>query len=136
MVEQTQVHGSCLCQIVRFHFTLPTLWCGHCHCSMCRKAHGAGYVTWTGVAADKFVIDQGRQQLKWYATSAKGQRGGCSSCGSIMLFQSEQWPGEMHVALGALDDEIDRKPQINSFFDTHVDWMPIDNSIASKPAPD
>ncbi len=133
MGEQTQIHGSCLCQTVRFHFNLPTLWCGHCHCSMCRKSHGAGYVTWTGVAEEKFVIDQGIQQLKWYSTSEKARRGGCTDCGSMMLFQSEQWPGEMHVALGALDDEIDRQPQINSFFDTHISWMPIDQKLPHKP---
>ncbi len=32
-------------------------------------------------------------------------------------------------SLGAIDDEIDRRPQANVFFDQHVDWMSIDESL-------
>jgi hypothetical protein len=46
-----------------------------------------------------------------------------------MLFESQRWPHETHVALGCIDDPIDRKPQANSFFDAHVDWMPIDDAL-------
>jgi len=99
---------------------------------MCRKVHGAGYVTWVGVELEKFVIDQGMDKLSWYSSSPQAGRGGCSACGSMMLFQSQQWPGEMHIALGALDDAIDRVPQRNAFFDTHVNWMPIDNSLPTS----
>ncbi len=98
--------------------------------------HGAGYVTWAGVNEDGFVVDTGDKHLRWYHSSEQGQRGGCSECGSIMLFQSSQWPGEMHIALGSLDDAMDREPELNTYFNTHVDWMPIDRSIHSKPAPE
>lgn len=135
MTEHAPIHGSCLCQALRFYFTPPSLWCAHCHCTMCRKMHGAGYVTWAGVKEDAFVIDAGEEYLRWYQSSAQGKRGGCNRCGSIMLFQSQQWPGEMHIALGSLDDVMDREPELNTYFDTHIEWMPIDNKLNSKPAP-
>lgn len=100
---------------------------------MCRKAHGAGYVTWVGVTSDQFVIDQGESHLHWYDSSPGASRGSCDVCGSIMLFQSQQWSGEMHIAVGALDDKIDRQPTVNAYFDTHVSWMPIDTRIESRP---
>ena len=50
-----------------------------------------------------------------------------------MLFESERWAGETHVALGCIDDPIDRQPQANVFFDAHVDWMPIDESLKTVP---
>jgi hypothetical protein len=28
-----------------------------------------------------------------------------------------------------MDDAIDRQPQANVFFDRHVDWMPIDETL-------
>ena len=53
------VTGSCLCGAVSFEFELPTLFAGHCHCTMCQRAHGAGFVTWVGVREDGFRITAG-----------------------------------------------------------------------------
>ncbi len=38
--------GGCLCGVVRYRIALPPLWVAHCHCSICRRAQGAGFVTW------------------------------------------------------------------------------------------
>jgi hypothetical protein len=46
-----------------------------------------------------------------------------------MLFESRRWPGETHVALGCIDGPIDRPPQAHAFYDTRVEWMPIDDSL-------
>src|SRR5262245_1350168 len=54
-----QVQGGCLCGAVRFTVTLPTLFCGHCHCSMCRRNHGAAYVTWIALPRAQLCIDSG-----------------------------------------------------------------------------
>ena len=129
MSGQDFVKGGCLCGAVRFEARLPSKWCSHCHCSMCRKAHGAGYVTWVGFKSDRFVLKTGDQHLRWYESSSGARRGFCGACGSTMLFEAERWSGETHVALACIDEPIDRKPEANSFFDTHVDWMPIDEAL-------
>jgi len=126
----SRVEGGCLCGAVRFAITLPSKWCAHCHCSMCRREHGAGYVTWVGVASEQFSILQGEDSLKWYSSSPGARRGFCSRCGSSMLFESERWSGETHVALGCLDGPIDRKPQAHAFHDARVDWMPWDDALS------
>ncbi|MBT8047490.1 MAG: GFA family protein [Xanthomonadales bacterium] len=123
------VSGGCLCGAVRFEARLPSKWCAHCHCSMCRRAHGAGFVTWVGFESDHFLLKTGDHHLQWYESSPGARRGFCSTCGSTMLFESSRWPGETHVALGSIEDPIDRKPQANSFFDDHVDWAPIDEAL-------
>lgn len=124
------VRGSCLCGDVRFRARLPSNWCAHCHCSMCRKAHGAGYVTWVGFPAEGFEVTQGLNQLRWYPSSRQAERGFCDRCGSSLLFRSERWPGEMHVALGVMDDAIDRAPEAHVYHDAHVDWVAIDEALA------
>jgi len=129
MDGKRQVNGSCLCGAIGFSATLPSKWCAHCHCSMCRKSHGAGYVTWAGFEADRVEITRGGEQLKWFDSSPGAQRGFCKACGSSLFFRSERWAGELHIALGCVDDEIDRAPQANVFFDTHVDWMPVDATL-------
>lgn len=127
------VGGGCLCGAVVFELKLPSKWCAHCHCSMCRKAHGAGYVTWVGVDSTHFTLKKGDHHLNWYFSSPGARRGFCSSCGSTMLFESERWAGETHVSLACLNGPIDRKPRANAFFDTHVGWMPIDDGLEEIP---
>jgi len=129
MNDVVKSRGSCLCGAIRFAVTLPSKWCAHCHCSMCRKYHGAGYVTWVGFEDSHFELEQGEDQLRWYTSSTEAERGFCGNCGSSMLFRSQRWPGEIHVALGCLDDPIDRQPQAHVFHDTHVNWMPIDEAL-------
>jgi hypothetical protein len=130
MTTNNKVNGSCLCGAVGFVAQLPSLWCAHCHCSMCRKAHGAGYVTWAGFEQEQveFTSDAD-DQLSWYESSAGAQRGFCRKCGSTMFFRSQRWAGELHIALACLNDSIDRQPQANVFFDKHVKWMPIDTDL-------
>jgi len=128
--DSTQaVNGSCFCGAIGFTARLPSKWCAHCHCSMCRKSHGAGYVTWVGFEAGQVSITRGADQLNWFDSSPGAQRGFCKTCGSRLFFRSERWAGALHIALGCMDGDIDRRPQANVFFDTHVDWMPIDATL-------
>jgi len=120
------VRGSCQCGGVRLHAELPSLWLAHCHCSQCRKAHGAGFVTWIGFAAERCRIDDSMLTLRWYASSAPAERGFCSHCGSMLFFRSQRWPGELHVAVGMLDDAPDRAPQAHVFWGNRVEWSGVD----------
>jgi hypothetical protein len=131
MTEHRTVTGGCLCGAVKFSVDLPSKWCAHCHCTMCRRAHGAGYVTWVGFEAAQFRLDAGAEHLRWYASSAEAQRGFCAACGSTMFFRSSKWAGEIHIALANIAEPIDRRPQANVFPDTHVDWMPLDDALAA-----
>ena len=122
------VEGGCFCTAVRFSIDLPSRWCAHCHCSMCRRIHGAGYVTWVGVDSEHFRL-LADEQLRWYESSPGARRGSCKICASNMLFESTRWAGETHVALACLDEAIDRKPQAHAYYESHVDWMPLDQAL-------
>lgn len=130
MSQNQTVSGGCLCGAVKFSAELPSKWCAHCHCTMCRRAHGAGYVTWVGFEDSQFRIETGEDRLRWFASSENAQRGFCATCGSTMFFRSSKWAGEIHIALASIVDPIDRKPQANVFHATHVDWMPLDDALA------
>lgn len=126
--RKTSVQGGCLCGAVRFDVDLPSKWCAHCHCTMCQRAHGAGYVTWAGFKKESFRLTQD-DQLKWHESSPGARRGFCKTCGSSMLFESARWADETHVALACIDDRIDRQPQANVNYDTHVEWMTADQDL-------
>ena len=129
MSESQKVAGSCFCGAIRFHFELPSKWCAHCHCSMCRKVHGAGYVTWVGFESTRFRLEQGKEDLAWFESSVGASRGSCRNCASSMFFRSERWADEIHVALACLDGPIDREPQTHAYHNSHVDWMPLDDAL-------
>jgi hypothetical protein len=129
-------HGGCLCGYVRFRVEWPSQWVAHCHCTLCRRAHGAGYVTWFGMAEDRARIHDDAGSLRWYASSPGAERGFCARCGSSLFFRSERWPGELHITLANLDGPADRVPQAHVFWDTHVDWAAGDpqDGLPRRPA--
>ena len=118
--------GSCLCGAVRFDAELPSKWVAHCHCSLCRRAHGAAFVTWVGMDASRVALDDADQVLRWYASTPGAERGFCSRCGSMLFFRSQRWAGELHIARALFHGEVDRAPQVHVFWDAHVDWVALD----------
>ena len=118
--------GSCLCGAVEFAATLPTRWVAHCHCTMCRRAHGAAFVTWAGFDAAQVRIDDAQALLHWYASSPGAERGFCARCGSTLFFRSQRWAGELHIAVGNFRDALDRAPQAHVYWDDHVPWAAVD----------
>ena len=131
----TDVGGSCLCGAVRFRAGLPSKWVAHCHCTYCRRAHGAAFVTWAGFPSAQFALDAGSQEPTWYASSAGARRGFCGRCGSPMFFQSDRWPGEMHVARALIHDPLDREPAAHVFYETHVPWLDVADALPKKTSP-
>jgi hypothetical protein len=129
MAEQETITGGCLCGTVRFAAHLPTLFCNHCHCHWCRRAHGAAFVTWFGVPEDAFKLTQGADHLVWYASSEQSSRGFCSRCGTTFLFHSTLMPGQMHITLANVDGAIDVAPQFHTFFDAHVPWVILGDDL-------
>lgn len=125
--------GSCLCGAVRLNAALPSKWVAHCHCSYCRRAHGAPVVTWAGFRDEDVTITDPDGRLHWYASSPGARRGGCSQCGTPMLFTSQRWPGEMHIARALLDDALDRAPSKHVFYDAHVPWLELGDDLPREP---
>lgn len=127
-----RIQGSCLCQAVRFACTLPSKWVAHCHCSLCRRSHGAGVVTWAGFPATQVTIVDMDGKLRWYESSPGAERGFCSQCGSPMFFRSANWPGELHIARALFADPLDREPAVHVFYGTHVDWLTLGDDLPRK----
>jgi len=125
--KHTVLGGSCFCGAVRFEVIPPTLWCAHCHCHMCQRAHGAAFVTWVGVPAQQVTITG--EQLRWFASSDQAERGFCASCGSSLFFRSQRWPGQVHVTRANFHGDIDRQPEGHAFYGSHVPWVTLGDEL-------
>ena len=128
----TSVRGNCLCGAVRFKADLPSKWVAHCHCTYCRRAHGAPFVTWAGFAAKQFSLEIGSAEPNWYESSVGAKRAFCPRCGSPMLFHSTRWPDEMHIARALIDGPLDREPSAHVFYENHVSWLDVGDNLPKK----
>jgi len=127
MTDLDPIRGRCLCGAVRFQLRPPTAFHSHCHCQSCRRAHGAPYVTWTAVAADRFRLIDGEAALRWYRSSPCIEWGFCGTCGSSMLYRAIAAghaegpdPQRMYVAVAALIDPMDRPAAAHVSFEERL----------------
>lgn len=135
MGDSQLIHGGCLCGAVTFEVTPPTKWCAHCHCTMCRRTHGAGVVTWFGAHSTSFRLVAGSGELQWHRSSPGARRGFCGRCGSPLFFEGERWPGEIHIARASVAGPIDREPTAHVFFDLRVDWLNVHDDLRKLGGP-
>jgi catechol 2,3-dioxygenase-like lactoylglutathione lyase family enzyme len=123
------VSGGCLCGAVRFRVTPPTLFCAHCHCSMCRRNHGAAYVTWFGIARERLALEAGPDVLVRHQSSEHGTRSFCGRCGSSLFCESARQPDHVDVVLASLDGPIDRAPSLHVYFDSRAAWTDVRDEL-------
>jgi hypothetical protein len=129
------VSGSCLCGAVRFKVRPPTAFCGHCHCSMCRRNHGAGFVTWISLPKEQFELETGSADLVVYPSSEHGKRSFCGRCGSSLACESTERPNDIDLPLASLDGPIDRAPEFHIHVDDRADWVVIDDDLPQLGGP-
>ncbi len=117
--------GECMCGAVQFSFTGQPRFVADCTCASCRKAHGASAVGWVGVQNPQFSLDAGDEVLAWYQSSPASRRGFCRSCGTRLLFQSQKWPGETHMALACMTEPHDLVSTKVSFLEELPEWVGV-----------
>lgn len=129
------VTGGCPCGAVRFEADLPSKFACHCHCENCRRAHGAGVVTWVGFPRDGFRLVAGADRLTRFRTDTNATRTFCSRCGATLLYESPRWPDDVHVALAHLHGELDRAPSAHVYADRAPSWCPITDDLPRHGGP-
>ena len=117
------VRGSCLCGGVAFE--VDAVWFMlNCHCSRCRKAHGAAFSTFAFVRKDDFRLLQGRELIVDFQPSPRFHRDFCSRCGSRvphLAEGSETWG----VPAGLLEGDPGVKPALHIFAGSKAPWWEI-----------
>ena len=115
--------GSCLCGEIRFEADDFEPHNGHCHCSMCRKFHGAAYSTLAAVRRDHFRWLAGEHLLKFYVADNGTTRGFCSNCGSSLTFAAAADRQQIiEIALGCFDQEVPLEPDAHIFIGSGATW--------------
>jgi hypothetical protein len=119
------LRGSCLCGGVGYEISGPLSGVLNCHCSMCRKAHGAAFRTRASVKAADFRWVRGEEMVTYYESSPGNHRGFCRVCGSPLLSRFDFEPAVYGLPLGALDDDPGKKPKSHVFVAHKAPWYDI-----------
>jgi len=122
------IHGSCLCGRVAYQLDGPLQFINHCHCSMCRKAHGAAFGSFLHADAGGFRWVRGRELVESYASSPGNVRSFCRVCGSSMPVLEDE---DSHVIIpaGTLDDDPGLKPKVHIFCASKAPWFEITDEL-------
>ena len=127
-------NGSCLCGAVKYQIDAPIESATHCHCSQCRKGHGAAFATYGNVRWSDFRWTAGEDLVTHYHSSPGVTRSFCRQCGATLQWYSDNahqnW---VSIALGTLDSPLGEIPQKHIYPESKADWYAIADGLPQEP---
>src|SRR5213593_942328 len=124
------LHGTCLCGDVAWETTGSLEFMSHCHCSRCRKTHGAAFATVAMCPVDAFRLARGRERIVRYQSSPGFARPFCGRCGSVVAC-GDSWQGLVGVPAGPMDDDPGVRPLAHIFVASKAPWYEIRGELPS-----
>lgn len=130
-MTNTDYSGRCLCGNLQYTVNRPPIWVGHCHCESCRRHTGSVMATFVGVAADAFTVTHG--VLACFESSPGVRRSFCGRCGTPLAYESDRFPGEVHLFLGTLDEPNQFRPEFHVHCAERIPWFEVRDSLPRHP---
>jgi hypothetical protein len=138
----TTIKASCLCGKIRWEIdgplevpssgdgvdVLKLLSMSHCHCSRCRKAHGAPYATFLLAREEQFTITHGKGLAVRYESAPGGFRTFCGDCGSVVP-DGTAWSGYVGMPAGPFDADPGLRPASHLFVGSKAPWVSIQDDL-------
>lgn len=118
--------GRCLCGEVSWELDGPFQWMSHCHCSRCRKAHGAAFGTYLAAPASGFRV-RGSEHVKRWESSPGFFRCFCGRCGSAV--PGDAADGLAFAPVGNFDDDPGVRALAHIFVASKAPWFEIRDSV-------
>src|SRR5437660_10336471 len=94
--------GSCLCGGITYRYDGPLGAVVHCHCSRCRRWHGAAFRTRAVAHRSAFQWTAGAELLARYAMTPRTTRTLCRTIGSSLIteYPDEAESTPLHLSGG------------------------------------
>jgi hypothetical protein len=120
-VYSARLEGACLCGVVRWSYDAPLTTMLYCHCSVCRKHHGAMFAAFVAGPLTTFHWRGGTEKIGTWQSSKQERRTFCSICGS-KLPRVEHDTQRVFMPAGALEGELGIRPQLHIFVGSKPSW--------------
>jgi len=121
--------GKCLCDAIAYEVDGGLGPIVNCHCSKCRRWHGAAFRTRCTVESKKFRWLRGEEHLSKYHSSKNVIKTFCSICGSCLISMYEDQPGYFGLPIGGLDQDPDSRAIANIFVESKSPWYDITDGL-------
>ena len=121
--------GHCECGSVQFEFDGEINDFSHCHCSQCRRMHGAAFATFAGVARDKFRYLSGESDISIYKSSSTHDRVFCRECGSNILVDLSEDPESLYLSMSAINGDPPRPAGYHIYVGSKAVWHEINDDL-------
>lgn len=119
------ITGHCECKRVIFEAEGHINDFSHCHCSQCRRLHGAAFASFAGLPRKGFRYVQGEDQIKRYMSSENHERVFCANCGSNIMVALSDYPDDFYVSLSAMNEPLELPGAYHIFVGSKVSWHEI-----------
>ncbi|HJZ32140.1 MAG TPA: GFA family protein [Hyphomicrobiaceae bacterium] len=120
-------NGRCQCRAIAYAFEGAPKWVMHCHCASCRRAVSAPVATYIGVRLEQFRYLKGEPAR--YASSPGVERHFCGRCGSPLAYTGVNWPGEIHLLHGTLEDPGQWPPSGHAYVGERLPWFEVNDRL-------
>jgi hypothetical protein len=101
----------------------------HCHCEMCRKAHGATFSTILPVERAGFEWIAGEEELRHFESSPGKRRWFCSRCGSQLISTRDADEDKLLLRAGCIDAAPQMKPAAHGWVAFKAAWHEIEDEL-------
>ena len=121
------IRGGCLCGSVKYEVSGQLGHADHCHCSMCRRQHGAAFGTYAECNADEFAWTAGEDLVKTYETPSGAGWVFCSECGSTLAGSDN---GRIFgITLGSVEGDPGVRPEAHIYVGSKAVWDEISDDL-------
>jgi len=112
---------------VQYEIDGPLFDADHCHCSMCRRQHGAAFATYAEFNPGDFAWTAGETHVKAYESSAGAGWSFCGECGSSLAAIRN---GRVTaVTLGTVAGDPGIRPESHIFVGSKAQWHEISDDL-------
>ena len=121
--------GKCLCESVEYEITGSLGPVYNCHCSKCRRWHGAAFRTRASINKNQFNWISGSENLSSYKSSDNVTKFFCKTCGSPLISTYDNKPDILGIPLGGIEGGSEINIEAHIFVDSKATWHKIVDSV-------
>src|SRR5690348_2067879 len=121
--------GSCLCGGIRYRYDGPLGAIVHCHCSRCRRWHGAAFRTRAVARRSGFAWTAGADLVARYAMTPRATKTFCRTCGSSLITEYAEEPDLVALPLGGVVGDVGAPPAFHIFVGSKAAWHTITDAL-------
>lgn len=127
VADMRVLNGKCPCGATAYEVHDDFRYSFNCHCSNCRRATGAAFKSFAGIARDEFRVSRGIDQMLIYGEPS-AHDAHCGICGSL-LYSLVRNATFVHVTLGTLVDAPSIRPSAHIFVGSKAPWFTITDGL-------